>query len=301
MAGRFFLVLIIITIFSSFQGERKKKPKLPAEFVFVQGGTFSVINDDDDYSYHSLKDTIRRRSVRSFYMSKFEVTNKQYKDFLFAVKSILSSEEQLQVTVDTAAWEREPYNYLTGNYSAGRLYFRHPGFNEYPVVNVSYEGAQRYCRWLQEKVQAENKGFLITISLPDSIQWRYANAPFIYPRRSISLIDEKGKKGYNYRYVDQSLIKTNPANGNAEVGEFYWNSTPFIIMPVKSYKPTEYGLYNMCGNVAEMVSEEGFCAGGSWNDYGGDVIKYTLSKYSEPSPVLGFRPVIIVAEKNESQ
>ncbi|MEI8201577.1 MAG: hypothetical protein WCH34_01100 [Bacteroidota bacterium] len=51
------------------------------------------------------------------------------------------------------------------------------------------------------------------------------------------------------------------------------------------------GIYNMCGNVAEMVAEKGIAVGGSWKDTGYDVRIESTINYSEPSPSIGFRPV----------
>ena len=47
-------------------------------------------------------------------------------------------------------------------------------------------------------------------------------------------------------------------------GEVASNSD--IIAPVNSYWENDFGLYNMSGNVAEMVEEKGIAKGGSWKD-----------------------------------
>jgi len=59
-----------------------------------------------------------------------------------------------------------------------------------------------------------------------------------------------------------------------------------------SYSANKFGLYNVCGNVAEMIVNEGIAVGGSWNSTGYDVRVMSVKKYFEPNPFVGFRPII---------
>ena len=63
---------------------------------------------------------------------------------------------------------------------------------------------------------------------------------------------------------------------------------------VDEYSANEFGLYNMCGNVAEMIKEEGKAVEGSWNDTGFDVRVESMQDYTGASPYVGFRPVMVV-------
>jgi hypothetical protein len=55
-------------------------------------------------------------------------------------------------------------------------------------------------------------------------------------------------------------------------------------------------MYNLYGNVAEMVSEEGVAKGGSWNhNYNNSVFDAEIS-YEKPSSWLGFRCVCEIIE-----
>ena len=53
----------------------------------------------------------------------------------------------------------------------------------------------------------------------------------------------------------------------------------------------------MCGNVAEMISEKGIALGGSWKDTGYDVRIESTANYTEPSPTVGFRPMMTFIAK----
>ena len=64
----------------------------------------------------------------------------------------------------------------------------------------------------------------------------------------------------------------------------------------KSLYPNPYGLYNMSGNMAEMVYERGVAYGGSYRDPGYDIRIDSEKPYDAPSPLIGFR-VIAVKKK----
>jgi formylglycine-generating enzyme required for sulfatase activity len=61
---------------------------------------------------------------------------------------------------------------------------------------------------------------------------------------------------------------------------------------VPAYFPNDFGLYNMSGNVAEMVQTEGISKGGSWRSGAYDIRIDQQSGYEGSSPALGFRPVL---------
>ena len=53
----------------------------------------------------------------------------------------------------------------------------------------------------------------------------------------------------------------------------------------------------MCGNVAEMTSIKGLAIGGSYINAGYDVRIESTCEYNQPSPAIGFRPVITLIAK----
>jgi formylglycine-generating enzyme required for sulfatase activity len=78
------------------------------------------------------------------------------------------------------------------------------------------------------------------------------------------------------------------------------NDNADITAPVKSYEPNTFGLYNMSGNVAEMLFEKGKTKGGSWLD-SAEAMKIAsngkFAQYSQPCPAIGFRVFMEVLEK----
>ena len=76
-------------------------------------------------------------------------------------------------------------------------------------------------------------------------------------------------------------------------------SSDDLLAPSKSYWPNDYGIYNLNGNVAEMIALDGIAVGGSWQNTGYDVRIESKSVYTNPNPTTGFRVVMtfIPAEK----
>lgn len=87
-------------------------------------------------------------SVQAFYMSQTEVSNLQYRTFLYDLVAQGRTEEYLAARVRSENWSRalsEPA-YFEKNYFSNEKYDR------YPVVNITREGAEMYCRWLTDEI-----------------------------------------------------------------------------------------------------------------------------------------------------
>jgi formylglycine-generating enzyme required for sulfatase activity len=285
-------ITLICTIFflalSSFINLTKLTPKLPKEYVYIPAGTF----------WDGDTETGKRVSLWSYYMSKYEITNKQYREFLNEVCQNSTKEEFEKIKIDSSGLDI-PYSYGEPYFKPN--YFTHPAYNYYPVVNLRYQGALKYCEWLQQKIQKDNPNFFITIKLPSCLQWTYAaragRSNAIYPWSGNYLRDKNGKFLCNFNFVDESAIVSNRETGKPEIINSLANHKHmFATDNVGSYFPNNFGLYNMSGNIAEMVDSIGICMGGSWKDYGGDVKVTSTSNYYKPSSSVGFRPIIIVQE-----
>jgi formylglycine-generating enzyme required for sulfatase activity len=92
----------------------------------------------------------------------------------------------------------------------------------------------------------------------------------------------------NFLYVD-SLTAPRELNNMHEGPD-----SKDLIAPSVSFWPSEFGLYNLNGNVAEMVSEKGKAVGGDWSCKGNNVQNESVKTYVLPDPTIGFRPVMTV-------
>ena len=97
------------------------------------------------------ENTPRRISVSSFYMDETEVKKLDWQEYMYWVKRIYNDDypEVFQASLpDTLVWrDKLAYNEPYVDY-----YFRHPAYNEYPVVGVDWLPANDYCVWRTARV-----------------------------------------------------------------------------------------------------------------------------------------------------
>ena len=117
--------------------------------VLIEGGTFTMgrVTDDVRYDWNNIP---RRVTVGSFYMDETEVTNADYREYLYWIKRVFADYPQVykEALPDTLVWRSE----LAYNEPMVDYYFRHPAYNDYPVVGVSWLQASRYCEWRTDRV-----------------------------------------------------------------------------------------------------------------------------------------------------
>jgi hypothetical protein len=76
------------------------------------------------------------------------------------------------------------------------------------------------------------------------------------------------------------------------------NANQDVIAPIDSYWKNDFGIFNMCGNVAEMVSEKGIAKGGSWRNKSDDLqIKSKYVYTGDAENFIGFRYFLQVLEE----
>ncbi len=145
---------------------------------------------------------------------------------------------------DTTCWVNDFNNAYNEPYM--RMYFSHPGYNEYPVVGVSWEQASAFCNWrtmFYEKGMGKGGGRKIEpYRLPTESEWEYAaragKSENKYPWDGDGTMAAKGCFYANFK----------PDRGN------YVKDGNLITARVASFTPNAYGLYDMAGNVSEWTS-----------------------------------------------
>jgi len=145
-----------------FQVNRKVKPGPGPGLVVIEGGTFVMGGSlDQDLGYEN--DNKRRRvTVASFYMDETEVANVDWLEYLYWLNQNFPDDRELYYNAlpDTLVW-RNPLSY---NEPYVDNYLRHPAYQDYPVVGVTWEQANDYCVWRTDRVNEEilrSKGILL--------------------------------------------------------------------------------------------------------------------------------------------
>ena len=103
-----------------------------------------------------------------------------------------------------------------------------------PAINVSWHGAQDYCAWLSERTGAAYR-------LPSEAEWEYAcragsTGPFWWGDTITP-----GEANYDGSF----------AYNNGETGEYRQRT-----LPVRSFSPNGFGLYQVHGNVLEWCEDD---------------------------------------------
>lgn len=190
-----------------------------------------------------------------FWIDQYAVTNKDFAKFVAATGFVTYSEKtpdlndftnaNPELLVPASIVFKQPTtkidtnNYLNWwEYKPGANWLHPEGPSSdilnrdtHPVVHVTFEDAKAYCEW-QGK------------SLPTEAQWEYAA--------------RGGLPNKNYVWGDDPIHKTQNIM-NYWRGEFPYHNdkepAPITTMPVGSFAPNDFNLYDMAGNVWEWVAD----------------------------------------------
>lgn len=230
--------------------------------------------------------------VENFFFDENEITNMDWKEYVSFQKNNYgtSSEMYINTLPDTTVWITKDGNPSTPYINT---YYQHPAYNNYPVVGISYGQATAYCKWRTEAVKkmlnANNivgpKDFFYR--LPSKTEWELiANGGFSEKtKKKIAHKKIKVQHLYNMKYKTREKQL-------ATIRDTFQSNGIYLPAPVKAYLPNKHGVYNLFGNVAEMVTEKGIAKGGSWTHYYGDIVPTNKDiSYENPTSWLGFRCV----------
>ncbi len=144
---------------------------------------------------------------------------------------------------DTTCWINDFENAYNEPYT--RMYFSHAGYNDYPVVGVSWEQANAFSNWRTDYLRRSlgKEGIYVEpYRLPTEAEWEYAaragNSESAYPWEETLPYDERGCFYANFKPMDGDYVR----DGHV------------ITSAVGTFSPNEFGLYDMAGNVSEWTS-----------------------------------------------
>ena len=152
----------------------------------------------------------------------------------------LITKKIISVYPDTLVWVRDfQYSF---NEPMLHMYFSHPGYLEYPVVGVTWEQAHAFCNWRTNYFNNASDTRAQAYRLPTEAEWEYAargGRPMaMYPWGNNYARDANGCFFANFK----------PYRGS------YNDDTGTTTMKVAQFRPNDFGLFDMAGNVSEWTN-----------------------------------------------
>jgi formylglycine-generating enzyme required for sulfatase activity len=176
------------------------------EMVFIPGGPFQMGTQDGEADERP----VHRVYVDAFYMDRYLVTNADYARFLNIIGNREEAGKKWLDTDSLFSWWLCKIGEEEGHFVPK------PGYENHPVVKVSWYGARAYARWAGKR-------------LPTEAEW------------------EKAARGglEGEKYVYGNTISPDQANV-----EGFHSTTP-----VGSFLPNRFGLYDMVATVWQWCSD----------------------------------------------
>ncbi|QYH40704.1 gliding motility lipoprotein GldJ [Algoriphagus sp. NBT04N3] len=246
---------------------------------FIQGGRAVLGSQEEDVM--AFRDNLERTvTVANFYMDETEITNNDYREFLFDMKKKVSADSLKKLEPKDDVWGGA----LSFNDMYQSYYFRFPGFNFYPVAGVSWSQANIYAKWRTDYVQElvrKERGLDSTFTktqliergvaladyrLPSEAEWEYAAKAMI----GTQYLDENQEYGRIYPWDGRGVRNPYNVKRKGKQGDFLANfkrgrgdyggisgnqRNDGEILPTNVYDmaPNDFGLYHMAGNMNEWV------------------------------------------------
>lgn len=112
-------------------------------------------------------------NVEPFYIYKTEIPNSEYLKFV----NSLPKEQRISYLPNDKIWANDSlYIFINNSTYGDRVIDNYSSqLNDYPVVNISYESALKYCEWKTNEINQKRKlNFRIEVTLPNEEQWMRA-------------------------------------------------------------------------------------------------------------------------------
>uniref|UniRef100_UPI0032180B37 type IX secretion system lipoprotein PorK/GldK n=1 Tax=uncultured Draconibacterium sp. TaxID=1573823 RepID=UPI0032180B37 len=219
-----------------------------------------------EYYWVDYKQAAKRGNSFNYDTQKYEgnVVNERGELVPVQNRSSFLMRESVPVYPDTLVWIRDfTYAY---NEPFTLKYFSHVGFDDYPVVGVTWKQANAFCNWRSGLRSITSKRFNETpphdFRLPTESEWEVAARGGMhnnmYPWGSYYTRNVNGCFVANFKPLRGNYVADSP--------------TTTTTMRVGEFDPNPYGVYDMAGNVAEWTSTAFFEAGyNTINDFNPEI------------------------------
>ena len=258
-------------------------------FVQIPSGKFLMGSTEEDIRFvlefftnggdaHPFSNELPQHEIYldDYWISKFEITNKQYVEFLNDVGN-QKEEEEFWFNVNSNSDSVHIFE-------NDGIWYVEEGYENFPIVEVNWFGAKSYCEWIGGR-------------LPTEAEWEKAARGTdgrMFPWGNIEIDKKLLEDGEDLYFI--YLQKVYDIRNYANLCDHDCYAPTFVLadenkpaVPVGSFPDgvSPFGVWDMAGNVSEWVAD--------WYDAN----YYELSPYSNPpGPEI---PVVSIGDRGESR
>lgn len=205
--------------------------------VTIPAGEFLMGGEDDEKSK-----PVHRVTVKAFKMSPYEVTVKQFKQFVEQTGYVIGDDRCWQWVDENggsfkAGFDVVPGNWLTPAYAPS---------DYHPVMCVSWDDANAYLKWLSQTTGKHYR-------LPTEAEWEYAARAGNTSKYGVG-DDEKALCDYGNIW-DASGMRAFARDKKYQPKPTACDDGVEYTSVVGTYKPNAFGLYDMLGNISEWTQD----------------------------------------------
>ena len=232
----------------------------PPGMVWIPGGTYQMGGVEGDQEARPDEYPAHPVTVDGFWMDQTEVTNEQFREFVNATGYVTTAEKKpdweelkkqlppntpkphdsllvpasmvftpvkTQDLYDWSQWWRWVPGATWKNPQGANSTIE--GKNNFPVVQVSWFDAVAYLTWAGKR-------------LPTESEWEFAA--------------RGGKENQRFAWNENENITLCANTWQGKFPEINTGEDGYVgLAPIQSYKPNEYGLYDMAGNAWEWTND----------------------------------------------
>jgi len=271
------LIMIVFVIFNySCKPEISINESLNIKMVSIPGGKYNMGSPEDEYGRQAYELLHKDTTIQRFWMSKYEITNAQFAEFLNTnkIKENGIFAEGKYPSQKLLVKGYQGLRYKNDNWEPdSTIYASHP------IIYVTWYGAYEYAKYKGGR-------------LPTHAEWEFAcRAGTSTPFNTGNFL--------SYKEANYNWLLPYPTDPD------YKGASSLGTLKVGSFAPNAFGLYDMHGNVTEWCSDKiddnpgvpidrFILKGGSWHSSASDCRSAKVNSYQgfDYSSTIGFRIVI---------